>query len=56
MEIRLGYRIKKLRDDIRLWYFHWLNGPGFEFHGLNVEVPGNIQFAIKKQLIRGVQA
>ncbi len=45
--------VKAISRALRLSLYHWLNGPGFRYHGIPISIPDEIPFAIKKQLMRG---
>lgn len=46
--------LKELSRALRLKFYHWRNGPGFDYHGCHIELPDHIPFAFKRQLMQGV--
>ena len=52
MQARRG-PFKELSRAVRLAFYHWRNGPDFDYHGIKIHIPDDIPFSIRKQLMQG---
>ena len=44
---------KALTRRLRLALYHWRKGPGFDYHGIRIELPDHIPFGMCRQLMQG---
>ncbi len=45
--------IREFFRSLRLAFYHWRKGPGFDYHGVPIDLPDRIMFTFKRQLMRG---
>lgn len=45
--------MKEFTRRIRLAWYHFRHGPGYRYHGLSVDIPDEMAFAFKRQLMQG---